>query len=545
MKARSTVKTRKTRSSLPKVVSGNAVVSNDQQNSVLQVRVPDVQVEASIATTIEAAESNLLPAKESSQGTKDVHAEITSKNLVDLSSNFGKGMYKERAGSALDYFNPEEVIKLRKEAESYSDYLHNRVDPLKGEEEAIFCIFQNAATNHNETTMPGVLTKEHITISSVVNSKYNRDWINRVYYMEKKRVEMVKKDPKKGIRTVDEEWCHLIDKSLWDQILMDAKLSSVPYDDRYVTHFVIKQIIDRIHKKSIGNKGVALINYDRVKHLAALWNAEEPVHESFLAIVTGLKNEIDAANQRVSDEVELQLLFSLIPEKFARYLLQMLLDIPLRNYGLGSGDSPMDRLKTDEIKFRAIVHDSLDLKILLYAQLKSYGSDMKFNPECLFIMTGVERFPNKDLYDLLKHLIPLPGSVGAIKIKPDDEGIRVRKTGVREFTPFKKRNRENRDSNISSNEQRSGGSNFKRRSDNFRNDFKNETFRRDGTTKTCFNCDKPGHNINRCEYSCTRPECIVKPGVKGHAGKDCTIYEKRKAAESADDNKVFIKQNKF
>jgi hypothetical protein len=70
---------------------------------------------------------------------------------------------------------------------------------------------------------------------------------------------------------------------------------------------------------------------------------------------------------------------------------------------------------------------------------------------------------------------------------------------------------------------------------------------RDGPfEKTCYNCKSPGHNVGACEFICTRKECVVKPGVSSHMGKDCSVYAARRGQSSQPlKRKVFMKQKNF
>jgi hypothetical protein len=321
-------------------------------------------------------------------------------------------------------------MRLQEEDKLFNDYLNNRVDPAQvGEDKAIFLTLQLAAGGTIVSENPGVLTLDHIIVPSVKNSAFCREWINYVFYLEKKRLEITKKDPKKGIRTKEEEWSSLIEKGLWNVIIAEAKVKNLRYNKEYVNLFVVKRILEKIQRKVVENR-VDPISYEAVKHVASKWNDLAQPHDAFLSVHTELRQCIEDANQRVTDDFELQLLFSLMPEKFARYLLQALLDIPMRGYGLGQSDTPMDKLRTSKEDFEYLVHNSGLLVELMFQQLEYYGKDFNknFDPDNLKIMTGITKFPNKDLFNMLKHLVPIAKSVGATKEKI--EGIEIRQTGV-------------------------------------------------------------------------------------------------------------------
>jgi hypothetical protein len=411
--------------------------------------------------------------------------------------------------STLKFFDKQVVKQKRASLQSNTSF--NELLKMKLPEDVMFLkILEPAVSDKSVGGECKILTAQHITVANVKHAKFNRDWINNFYKKELRRSELAKKDPRKAIRSKDDELCSLISPGLWNMILKEAVFDKVEYDPEYINSFILMRIVSKIEDQMVKNIGFEPITYDRVKDLSTHWDEEMMPQDAFVALSSALSTYISDSNQVVNADEELHFLFSLMPERYTRYFLVMLSMLIFRNFNedsIGPSDTPIDTIDIDEEGFMKLVHDKDELSSLLHMQLKfiSEHYQQHFNPESLKVMTGRIYFPAKDSNPLIRHLYPALNSVGHRKVllKP-----KVAVATVEEVDTKAKPKKSDKD--------------FERKRDD---NVVRKKRREDGsaTERKCHNCKKVGHLAKNCEYLCGRISCKQKVGSTTplHSHKDC------------------------
>jgi hypothetical protein len=373
-----------------------------------------------------------------------------------------------------------------------------------------------------DKSVPGerrVLLIEHLTVVNVANAKFCRDWVNQFAKVEERRAKIAETDPRKSLRTKDQELSSLVEPPLWIWILGEAALDHVDYKSDFINSFILQRICNKIEEQVLKNSGIEPITYDRVKHLAPLWKDDMRAVDAFGVLKSSLRGYINDSNQLVSNDDELRMLFSLMPERYTRYLLTMLSQLVQRDFGLGPGETPIDIIDTDALRFEKVVHDCSDLSHIIFLQLKYLSENHQSNldPDRFAVMTGRTNLPPRDSNAMIRHLYPEPNSVGGKKqstvVKANVVAVQANVEKQNVMKPSEEVMEENKRARESYSPEEFGS----------RKRDQRERLNRSAPANACYNCHNPGHIARNCEYICGRAGCRMKVGSLEplHTHKDC------------------------
>jgi hypothetical protein len=208
-----------------------------------------------------------------------------------------------------------------------------------------------------------------------------------------------------------------------------------------------------------------------------------------------MNNELN----KISDEEKLNVVFNLMPNVYARYLLWTLHRVGNRVVNPEdrvSGNSPMDTWTGTAAEFATLVKDSDSLCKLIFKQFQFLEGFFQGPFDMETVPGQCNGFPTKGTNALLTHLFPL------IQRSKSGKVVTVAAEAVEQATPVPKRARESvRPTSV-----------------------KRPATATRGNTTVCYNCHLPGHRHADCEFQCKR--CPLKVGEKGgHFYRDCPKQE--------------------
>jgi hypothetical protein len=337
-----------------------------------------------------------------------------------------------------------------------------------------------------------------------------RQWLNKLAKLEFRRSEIARKDPKKAVRSADEELSALVHPDCWAMLEMRAEYNAQDLNRSKMNLFILEQIVEMVMSNSVDNVGSDPITYDRVKHLASNFNMSIVPHIAFTSLNASLKKWIQLSNQDIAADNYLMLLFSLLPEKYARYLLTMLANMKNRGFVRGPGQSPMDKfIILHDSTYTELVHDTFELGKLIFDQLVYISGVYKthFDPDTFPGMHNVTQFPARNLNPLILHLYPVNNSVGAKKLgSAPMQNVRA---------------------NVAASTTQEEVKNIVTPVSEKKRKFQNSSENNASVTKVrkCYNCLQPGHEARNCELTCRNAKCLGKPGQLTHAAKDCQLRQ--------------------
>jgi hypothetical protein len=388
------------------------------------------------------------------------------------------------------------------------------VDDAKEEDREILRLLRQNCTDPFVTGIPDKLMLEHLGNPTAENQTFCMDWLNKVARLERHRHELMQKDPKKAVRNPKHELSELIDVDCWTSIELQSHYTGHDIRSSKMNLFILNRIIEIMNRNAAANVGNDPITYDKVKHIAEKWNDKIKPAFNYVNINSSLNRAVKSSNQELSSDTFLQLLFSLMPERFTRYLLTMLANVKHRNYEVGPTKSPMDRVEiTDDQSYYEHVNSVKKLGQLIYDQLEFVGEIYPtFNDPDTFQGMKNNTFPSRNTNQLILHLFPISGSVGAKRLSNLTnvkahvaEVITPTKTPVVNATNKRRYDNDNR-------------SEKKKRYDTFVDPEENAD-----KPRKCYNCMQPGHEAFNCDRICRSVKCLGLPGAPTHAAKSCPI----------------------
>jgi hypothetical protein len=389
------------------------------------------------------------------------------------------------------------------------------IDNAAEEDRQILLLLRQHCTDTQATGVPEKLMLEHLGNPTAENQTFCMDWLNKVARLERHRHELMQKDPKKAVRNPKHELSELIDVDCWTTIELQSYYEGIDIRRSKMNLFILERIIDKMTENAASNVGNDPITYNKVKNIADKWNDNVKPSFNFANINSSLNKAVKNANQEMSSDTFLQLLFSLLPERFTRYLLTMLANIKHRNYEVGPTKSPMDRVYIEsDAEYIETVSNVEKLGKLIHDQLVFVGNIYPmFNEPDTFQGMKNNAFPSRNTNQLIQHLFPINGSVGAkrlgsqtsVKAHAAAEVSTPAKTPVANGSNKRRYDNDNR-------------SEKKKRYDTFVDPEENAD-----KPRKCYNCMQPGHEAFNCDRICRSVKCLGLPGAPTHAAKSCPI----------------------